>query len=271
MGLRFVACDAFINTCKAPSVQTKLEFLRNPMNLLDLLAILPFYLEVVLALGVRPLRVLRSVRLLRCFRVFKFNRYYEGMQLMIGALNNSMRSLTILVLFLCIGVILFSSLLYFAERSYCPDVSHLKDTGEWPSYRVECADGARRTSDGLLCCNEHGSAAGFESIAQTLWWSIVTTTTVGYGDRVPETPLGRAVACLAMLSGIVLISLPVAIVGTKFQRAYHDYVEHERLLEEEAREQKRASRQRHATMQHSQTFVNAVRAVGVQKAMQPKP
>ena len=60
----------------------------------------------------------------------------------------------------------------------------------------------------------------------------MTMTTVGYGDRAPGTPLGMAVACLAMLSGIVLISLPVAIVGTKFQRASQNYVEHERLMDQ---------------------------------------
>uniref|UniRef100_A0A7S2LKX4 Potassium channel domain-containing protein n=1 Tax=Zooxanthella nutricula TaxID=1333877 RepID=A0A7S2LKX4_9DINO len=81
-----------------------------------------------------------------------------------------------------------------------------------------------------MCCDRRGSPRDFPSIAASFWWSIVTMTTVGYGDVYPRSLVGRIVGCLAMISGIVLISLPVAIVGSKFQQGYEDM---ERAREEQ--------------------------------------
>eukprot|EP00927_Polykrikos_kofoidii_P037829 TRINITY_DN32033_c0_g2_i1.p1 TRINITY_DN32033_c0_g2~~TRINITY_DN32033_c0_g2_i1.p1 ORF type:complete len:553 (+),score=79.98 TRINITY_DN32033_c0_g2_i1:37-1659(+) len=217
--VRLWVCDANENT-------TRCGFVRTPVNVLDLVSIIPFYLEGVLKKlnGMQALRVLRCVRLIKVFRVIKLGKYSVGMSLMVEALENSLRPLWVLAFFLCIGVVLFSSLLYYAEQQSCPDVQVLKaDRARWATYVRECADGAAESLTGLRCCNEYGSAAGFESIVMAAWWSLVTMTTVGYGDRVPHSPLGKVVACFSMLTGIVLISLPVAIVGTKFQQAYEDY------------------------------------------------
>lgn len=217
--LRFLVSDAYGDI-------TKCGFVRSPMNILDVLAILPFYLEVAAErIGAfSPLRVLRSVRLIRCFRIFKLSKYSMGMSLMVEALINSAPPLTILMFFLCIGVVLFSSLMYFAERLGCPDVRSMVAKGTFIAYQEDCESESAldtgRSRGGELCCNEYGSALAFDSIASTFWWSIVTMTTCGYGDRVPRTLAGRLVGGTAMLSGIVLISLPVAIVGSKFQMAY---------------------------------------------------
>lgn len=140
---------------------------------------------------------------------------------MIEALVNSMQPLSILMFFLCIGVVLFSSLIYFAERISCPDIEAMRKSGTLAEYFEQCSQlqsGFARNGD--LCCNERGSARDFESIPMSFWWSLVTMTTVGYGDTYPRTLLGYCVGTLAMLSGILLISLPVAIVGSKFQQAY---------------------------------------------------
>lgn len=224
---RWAVADAF-------GEETKFEFLTSPLNVLDFLAIVPFYLELGLSSmdGVKPLRVLRSVRLVRCFRIFKLGKYSVGMNLMAESLINSMQPLSILVFFLCNGLLLFSSLIYYAERRGCPDVADMKAKGTFEEYKRECEELATGLSrSGEQCCNEYGSALAFQSITATFWWSIVTMTTVGYGDRVPITVLGKIVAVLAMLSGIVLFSLPVAIVGTKFQQAYENMeLEQARLL-----------------------------------------
>lgn len=213
--LRFAVCNAFGN-------QTRLAFVSAPMNVLDVLAILPYYVERTLASleSIHAFRSLRTARLIRIFRVFKLSKYSLGMNLMVEALVNSVRPLSILAFFLTVGVLLFSSLLYYAERMSCPEVK----AENWESYQTECLDsGNGRALNGDLCCNEFGSASGFPSIADTFWWSVVTMTTVGYGDMVPRTPLGRAIAGFAMISGITLISLPVAIVGAKFQTAYEEF------------------------------------------------
>jgi len=232
--LRFISCNAM-------RTKTHLKFITTPMNVLDLLAIAPFYIETALKNldSVKALRVLRAVRLVRCFRIFKLSKYSAGMHLMVESMTNSVQPLSILTFFLGIGVVLFSSLMYYAERAYCPDVVAIIADGRWDAYMEECADGAGETRDGILCCDKHGSAERFDSITTAFWWSLVTMTTVGYGDRTPKTPLGKIVACMAMLSGIVLISLPVAIVGTKFQQAYEDFEfdKAQKLLSENALEE----------------------------------
>jgi len=64
------------------------------------------------------------------------------------------------------------------------------------------------------------SSQQFKSIPHTFWWSLVSMTTTGFGDSVPETPVGKFFAIIAMCFGILLIALPVAIVGSKFQEAF---------------------------------------------------
>mmetsp|Transcript_58552 Transcript_58552/g.171308 ORF Transcript_58552/g.171308 Transcript_58552/m.171308 type:complete len:583 (+) Transcript_58552:1-1749(+) len=227
--LRFYTCDAFGD-------QTRLAFVRVPMNILDILAILPFYVERCLeSLELKAFRVLRAARLIRVFRIFKLSKYSLGMNLMVESLVNSVHPLSVLAFFLCIGVLLFSALLYYAERMGCPTVR----AEDWQAYHAECLDSSSGwTRTGELCCDEHGSSMGFTSIRETFWWSIVTMTTVGYGDMVPRTAPGRLVAGLAMISGIILISLPVAIVGAKFQKAYEEFeMDKEALIIEERRAQ----------------------------------
>merc|ERR1740130_1952404 len=95
------------------------------MNCLDALAILPYWLEVSageLMKSAKTFRVIRCVRLTRCFRIFKLSKYSMGMTIMVESVMNSVQPLSILTFFLCIGVILTSSLMYYAERMSCPDV-----------------------------------------------------------------------------------------------------------------------------------------------------
>jgi len=140
--------------------------------------------------------------------------------LMVQSLIASIQPLMILGFFLIIGVTLFSSLLYYAERLSCPDMDELTDE-QLRVHQLDC-EISTYTWDSKMkrCCDVYGSAIGFESIMDTAWLSIVTMTTVGYGDKAPVTKLGHLIGAATMLSGIVLISLPVAIVGGKFQSAY---------------------------------------------------
>ncbi|CEM28094.1 unnamed protein product [Vitrella brassicaformis CCMP3155] len=159
-------------------------FLTSWMNWFDLLAFAPYYVRLMLssfALG--GFRVLRVVRLIRVFRIFKLSRYSVGLRLMGEGLKRSIQALWILVFFLAIGIILFSSAMYEAEK------------------RVE-------------------PSQFFPSIPATFWWAVVTMCTVGYGDVYPQTGWGKVVATAAMLAGILFIALPVAIIGNKFQEVY---------------------------------------------------
>jgi len=206
------------------------KFIRAPMNLIDLASILPFYLwlcfshiEISKALG-----ILRTVRLVRLFRIFKLGRYSSGLQLMIVALRNSSHALWVLSFFLGIGVVLFSSAIYYVEKMGCPERDDLvlqpmndgTNRTQLDHYIEECRRRPGRENKYGICCNEYDSPLDFPTIIEAFWWSIVTMTTVGFGDVRPRTPLGKMVGTMTMLSGILLIALPIAIIGRKFQEAF---------------------------------------------------
>jgi len=206
-----------------------MRFLGTPMNLADLFAIMPFYVELCVgnsAGNTSVLRVLRAVRLVRLFRIFKLGRHSKGMQVMAEALRNSMDALWVLIFFLAIGCILFSSLLYYLEKARCPNLETMsrKDLDE---YADHCSGEYSSFYRGVspkhgLCCTADGSPEDFPSIISALWWSIVTMTTVGFGDTYPRTTAGKFVGFVAMLVGMILIAVPVAIVGNKFQEVYEN-------------------------------------------------
>jgi len=204
------------------------------MNIIDLAAIVPFYAWLAMSdiSFVRTLGVLRTVRLVRLFRIFKLGRYSSGLQLMMTALRNSSQAALVLSFFLGIGIVLFSSLIYYVEKMGCPDRDLLGESlaldgsnrTQLQHYEDECHSKAR-TSQYALCCDKHDAPLDFPNIIEAFWWSIVTMTTVGFGDVSPKTGLGRMVGTVTMLSGILLIALPIAIIGRKFQEAYDAHMQ----------------------------------------------
>ncbi|CAD7941141.1 unnamed protein product [Amoebophrya sp. A25] len=226
--------------CNVLPDKTVRGFLTQPMNICDLLAIAPLYIEVLFqGGGAGFLRILRAIRLVRLFRIFKLGRYSTALQLMFHAIFDSIQILLVLLFFLAIGVILFSSVIYYFEKLSCPD----KETGgkgpggkwneeDWTTYVSECeasTGGKFYSSTYGLCCDQHDTSLDFPNILTAVWWNVVTMTTVGYGDIVPRTPQGQVVASLALLAGILLIALPVAVVGRKFQETY-DQLESDKAI-----------------------------------------
>lgn len=131
----------------------KLRFFLDFLNIIDLLAIAPFYVTQATQSEERvSIYFLRTIRLVRVFRIFKLSRYSGEMKILGKALIDSARELCVLVFFIVLGVILFSSAAFYAEQGT--------------------------------------SSTMFKSIPGAFWWSIVTMTTVGYGDVVPKT-LGK--------------------------------------------------------------------------------
>jgi len=221
---RLAVCEE--NATNPPT--THLRWMVTPMNVFDLMAVLPFYVELILgALGAEDtpaLRLFRLVRLVRVIRIFKLGRYATGMRLFGEALAGSTTALSVLVFLLGMGVVLFSSALFYVEKMSCPNLEDLS-IAEATVYHGECAEDFNRgwsPSIGL-CCTEESSPNDFPSAVSAFWWSLVTMTSVGYGEVYPRTTMGKLVGFVAMLAGMVLIALPVAIVGQKFQDVYDNH------------------------------------------------
>eukprot|EP00746_Dinoflagellata_sp_MGD_P141412 gnl/MRDRNA2_/MRDRNA2_74521_c0_seq1.p1 gnl/MRDRNA2_/MRDRNA2_74521_c0~~gnl/MRDRNA2_/MRDRNA2_74521_c0_seq1.p1 ORF type:complete len:542 (+),score=76.17 gnl/MRDRNA2_/MRDRNA2_74521_c0_seq1:104-1729(+) len=227
-GIRFWVCT--VNGAKRSS------FVVGTMNMLDLAAIIPFYVQLIFMWTDSPQSgILRIFRIFRIFRILKLSRYSKGMQMMSEAVMSSMHILTMLFFVLLVGVIIFASMIFFLEKLSCPQLANMTPK-DIDLYHAECDDsfnGGKSPSFGL-CCDEWESPEGYPSVPAGFWWSIVTMTTVGFGDMYPMTWQGRLVGIFAMLVGILLIALPTAIVGRKFQEVY----EREEMLSEmrEARE-----------------------------------
>lgn len=182
------------------SSPNKWRFLKSFLNIVDLLAILPYFITMTISSGdTTPLSVLRVVRLVRVFRIFKLSRHSLGLRILGHTLKASLSELGMLIFFLFLGVILFSSAIYYAEQ---------------------------------------GQNKMFESIPDTFWFSLVTMTTVGYGDKVPKTLAGKLVGSLCAVSGVLTIALPVPVIVSNFEFFYkRDSVNYEkRKIAQPARE-----------------------------------
>jgi len=171
---------------RALTCPDRLKFARDVMNWIDLCAILPFFISAGLSESVKSIVVLRIMRLIRVIRILKLSRHSIGLQILGHTLKASCRELCLLVFFLSIGVIIFSSLIYYAEK----DVDNTK----------------------------------FTSIPTSFWWSIVTMTTIGYGDVVPQTFQGKFIGALCALCGVLVVALPVPVVVSNFS-LYYSYAQ----------------------------------------------
>ncbi|XP_031725743.1 voltage-gated potassium channel KCNC2 isoform X1 [Anarrhichthys ocellatus] len=174
----------------------KLEFVKSVLNIIDFVAILPFYLEVGLS-GLSSkaakdvLGFLRVVRFVRILRIFKLTRHFVGLRVLGHTLRASTNEFLLLIIFLALGVLIFATMIYYAER-----------IGAKPNDPT----GSNHTK--------------FKNIPIGFWWAVVTMTTLGYGDMYPETWSGMVVGALCALSGVLTIAMPVPVIVNNFGMYY---------------------------------------------------
>ena len=125
--------------------------------------------------GAQSLLVLRALRLLRIFRIFKLTHFLSEMSFLGTALKASAKKISIFMLVVFALVVILGSVMYLVESR----------------------------------------ANGFNSIPESIYWAIVTITTVGYGDIAPVTPMGKFIASLIMLIGYGIIAVPTGIITTE--------------------------------------------------------
>ena len=153
------------------------RYARSFFGVIDLLAILPTYISVIVP-GTQALAVVRILRLLRVFRVLKLVQYVQEASVLRQALANSGRKILVFVFVVFTIVIIVGATMYLVE----------------------------------------GEAAGFTSIPISVYWAVVTLTTVGYGDIAPITALGQFLSALLMIMGYGIIAVPTGIVTTELVR-----------------------------------------------------
>jgi len=146
----------------------------KPLMIIDLLAILPFYLSFI-KINTVFLRVLRMFRLLRIFKIGRYTKAFENIK---NSFLSRKDELVITFLIFFSGVIISSTLMYYAEGQV----------------------------------NSHA----FGSIPRSFWWSIITFTTVGYGDVYPITTIGKIIGGLTAILGVGLHGLLVGVIGVAF-------------------------------------------------------
>ena len=164
----------------------KWKFVKSALGLVDLLAIIPYYITLILLTEnstVTAFPVLRIIRLLRVVRVLKLSRYSKGLQVLARTLVVSSSDLPSLLAIMVINIILFSSIVYYTELN-------IKEND-------------------------------FESIPDAFWWTVITMTSVGYGDKVPKGSLGKLVGAFCTLSGIVILfCFPTPVLLSHFDEMY---------------------------------------------------
>lgn len=157
-------------------VKKPIKYIFSFMGIVDFLAILPTYLMFIFDL--HYLMIIRVVRLIRLFRIFHLSSYIRGGQTMIIALKRSIPKIVVFLLTVVLFVIVIGTVMYLIEG---------------PS---------------------GNNTVGFENIPNSIYWAIVTLTTVGYGTVVPSTAIGKLFASVIMLFGYGIIAVPTGIVAS---------------------------------------------------------
>ena len=160
------------------SVDSPAKYARTYFGVIDLIAILPTYISAIFP-GANYLLVVRALRVLRIFRILKLLEYVAGAQTIMRALRASFAKITVFLLGVIILAIIIGAVMFLVEAPH---------------------------------------SAKFASIPKSIYWAIVTLTTVGYGDITPATPLGQFLAAVVMIMGYSIIAVPTGIVTAEMTR-----------------------------------------------------
>ncbi|HAR72980.1 MAG TPA: ion transporter [Flavobacteriaceae bacterium] len=161
-------------------VKNRWRYIFSFYGVIDLLSILPFYLGLVLPTS-KYLASIRILRLLRIFRIFNLTRFTRGKNVLVLGLKESKDKIIVFLSFVVLIVVVIGSIMYMVEHDH-PE-------------------------------------SGFTSIPISIYWAIVTLTTVGYGDISPVTGLGQFLASVVMIIGYGVIAVPTSIVTMEMNKA----------------------------------------------------
>jgi len=161
------------------TVYRPVKYIFSFFGIIDLLAILPTYLSLFIV-GTQYLMIIRALRLLRMFRILKMGNYVKQGRIITSSLKASIPKITVFLYFVILAVIVFGSIMYVVEGNKNPN---------------------------------------FDNIPRSVYWAVVTLTTVGYGDIAPITPIGQFLASVVMIMGYAVIAVPTGIISAEM--VYH--------------------------------------------------
>jgi len=203
------------------------KFMRSVMSVIDFVAIMPYYIGLTMSDDNEVSGAFVTLRVFRVFRIFKFSRHSQGLRILGYTLQSCASELGFLVFSLAMAIIIFATIMFYCEK------------------------------------NVEGST--FESIPASFWYTIVTMTTLGYGDMVPYTALGKIIGGVCSLSGVLVIALPVPVIVSNFSRIYH---QNQRADKRRAQKKARLARIQIAKATSGAAFVAKKRAAEARLAAQ---
>merc|ERR1711899_320670 len=201
------------------------KFMRSVMSVIDFVAIMPYYIGLTMSDDNEVSGAFVTLRVFRVFRIFKFSRHSQGLRILGYTLQSCASELGFLVFSLAMAIIIFATIMFYCEK------------------------------------NVEGST--FESIPASFWYTIVTMTTLGYGDMVPYTALGKIIGGVCSLSGVLVIALPVPVIVSNFSRIYH---QNQRADKRRAQKKARLARIQIAKATSGAAFVSKKKAAEAKMA-----
>jgi voltage-gated potassium channel len=163
-------------TDQYPKYKSIWQHAKNPMMIFDILVILPFL--IISIIPILDTRILKIFRLIRILRVFRLKRYSIATEKILRVVNRQKEEIIAVFFLMFIALLVSSTCLYIVEHEAQPDT--------------------------------------FSSIPATLWWGIATLSTIGYGDMVPITTMGKLLATITAFFGVAIFALPTGILGASF-------------------------------------------------------
>ena len=179
---------------KVSNLKAKKTFIFSAMGMIDILAILPFYLAFIMPTTLDG-RILRVLRLLRLLRILKLTRFLDSFRIIKKVIHKRKNELLMTGFIAFVLIVIASTLMFEVERYAQPDK--------------------------------------FSDIISTFWWAIATLTTIGYGDVFPITGVGKFISAVVSLIGIGLIALPTGILSTSLIEEFRNKNKEEKQEEKQ--------------------------------------
>jgi len=159
------------------------KYIKSFWGIIDLVSILPTFLSLLPFIsGYQSIRVVRAMRLLRIFRILRLSRFTSESQALAHSLKASYYKIMVFLFFVVMMIIMAGTLMYVIE----------------------------------------GGEHGFDSIPASIYWAIVTVTTVGFGDITPYTDIGKFLASIMMILGYAIIAVPTGLISVETSRYKDD-------------------------------------------------